>query len=257
MSGRAGYEGRVALVTGATGGLGLPICRALAAAGARVALLARGRDVGEDCAQTLRDAGADAAFFAADVTDETQVAEALAAVAERFGGLDVAVHVAGAVAEVPRPLHEIDAAEFRHLVDANLLGTWLCIKHEIPWLAERFGAAIVNVASMMGLVGADAGIAPYISAKHAVVGLTKAAALELAPRGIRVNAVCPAFVSSPILDQITGGAPEAMAQIAALHPLGRVAEADEVADAVLWLGSEQSSFVTGTAMPLDGGCTAR
>lgn len=248
-TGGAPLAGRVALVTGASSGIGLAAARALAAAGAAVALIARRREPLDALAAEL---GEDAALsLVADVADSGQVASAVAATVARFGQLDIVVNCAGVV--FPAALAETDDDAWTAQIDANLSGSFFVAREAAPHLGE--GSAIVNVGSELGSIGMEMYVA-YCAAKAGVIGLTKALAAELAPR-VRVNAVCPGPVDTPMLaaEFELFGAEEAMAETLARVPLGRLASAEEVAAAILYLAAD-ATYATGTVLALDGGTTA-
>lgn len=245
------FQGKTALVTGGSRGIGLATARAFAREGAAVVIASRDAGSGERAAAEIG-----AVFLQADVSSAADVERLLGAVGERFGGLDYACNNAGAAA-APQRLADGSREEWDRLIAVNLTGTWLCMKHEIPLMVGRAGAAIVNVSSRLGLTANPFGLAPYIASKHGVVGLTKSAAVEYARDGLRVNAVCPGFVRTDMIAPVTGGTPEGEAPWGAMHPLGRIATPEEVAEAVVWLCSDRSSFITGVALPVDGGHLAQ
>jgi NAD(P)-dependent dehydrogenase (short-subunit alcohol dehydrogenase family) len=198
----------------------------------------------------------DAHFVATDVTDETQVEALVASTIDRFGRLDFAHNNAG-IGAPPAALHQSARDTFDRVLAVNLTGVFLCLKHEAAWMLQHGGGAIVNTASLAGLIGFPQNVA-YSASKHAVVGLTRTAALEYARQGIRVNAVCPAFVPTPMVQRLLDSSPHyTVERLASMQPMARMGTAEEVANAVVWLCSEEASFITGHALPLDGGTTAR
>ena len=195
--------------------------------------------------------GATAHFVRCDVAHGTEVQALVARTIERFGRLDCAFNnagIEGTLAAIGDGLEE-DAAR---VIDVNLMGVWRCLHAELPRMAAQGGGAIVNTASVAGLVGAG-GLAPYVASKHGVVGLTKAAALEYAKSGVRVNAVCPGLIQTPMVDRLAAANPDAVAALLAAKPMGRVGTPDEVAAAVVWLCSDAASFTTGHPLVIDGG----
>jgi NAD(P)-dependent dehydrogenase (short-subunit alcohol dehydrogenase family) len=247
--------GKVAIVTGGSAGIGRAAAFALAAEGATVVLADVDVTRGERVAAELNDKGSTARFIHTDVSDDAQVAALVSQSVEIFGGLDCAFNNAG-IEGNPAPTHECTPENWRRTLAINLTGVWSCMRHEIPRMLERGGGSIVNCSSVAGLVG-FASIPAYVASKHGVVGLTKTAALEYAEAGIRVNAICPGVIDTEMVARFTGGQPEAEAAMLATEPIGRLGRPDEIADAVVWLCSERSSFTTGQAIAIDGGFVAR
>jgi NAD(P)-dependent dehydrogenase (short-subunit alcohol dehydrogenase family) len=247
--------GKVAIVTGASAGIGRAAALALSAAGASVAVVDRDAERGELVASEIRDKGGDSIFVCADVADEAQVEAMVARTVEAFGGLDLAFNNAG-IEGATAPTHECTRENWDRTIAVDLTGAWLCMRYEIPRLLERGGGSIVNNASVAGLVG-FVGIPAYTAAKHGILGLTKTAALEYAQQRIRVNAVCPGVIDTEMVERFTGHRPEAEQAMIAMEPVGRMGRPEEIADAVVWLLSDASSFVTGQAIAVDGGFVAR
>ncbi len=248
------FQNASVLVTGAASGIGRAIALAFASAGAEVAVADRKAEEGRAVAAQIEASGGRALAIPVDVTDVASVAEMVKTVAHTFGKLEVAVNNAG-ILGIPAPFHDTDDELFDRVVNVNLRGVFLCMKYEIRYMLKQGGGRIVNVASLAGLVGFS-GFAPYAASKHGVLGLTKTAALEYAKSNIRVNAVCPSIIETPM---ITGEhiPAELVAKYLKAHPMRRAGKPEEVARAVLWLASDEASFVNGTALTVDGGAFAQ
>jgi len=248
------FRGQVALVTGASSGMGLATARAFAAQGASVALA----DINEDALRAANDeltsAGQQALAVVCDISDEDQVAALVDRTVATYGRLDMAFNNAG-IQVPPSDAADEPAGIFERVNAINLRGVWACMKHELRQMREQGSGAIVNCSSLGGLVGLP-GRASYHASKHGVLGLTKSAALEYAPRGIRINAVCPGTIATPMVADMEAKGELDMAEAIRNQPIGRLGTADEIAAAVLWLCSPGASFVVGVALPVDGGYTA-
>jgi NAD(P)-dependent dehydrogenase (short-subunit alcohol dehydrogenase family) len=246
-------DGEVALVTGASGGIGLATAREFAKAGASVVLSARRTNLINEEVERLTAAGYKALAVTADVSDASQVAAMVARTVEHFGRLDYAVNNAGVINE-RGPAHEILEDEWDHLISVNLTAVWLCMKHELAQMVRQGFGAIVNVSSVAGLRAAP-GLAAYNASKHGVVGLTRGTGVEYASQGIRVNAICPGWVETPMTAEY-GSDRERREQMIASEPIGRTAQPEEIANTAVWLCSDAASFITGQALAVDGGMTA-
>ena len=247
---------KVALVTGAGSGIGRASSLVLAREGARVVVSDINASDAEDTLSIIKERGGDGAFIHADVTRIDDVQALVSQVVERYGRLDCAYNNAGIEGYMSGRLHEYPEETWDQLININLKGVWLCLKYEIQQMLEQGGGAIVNTASMAGLVGTRR-LSAYVASKHAVVGLTKAAALEYAEDGIRVNAVCPGIIDTPMIDRLIAGREADFGQsINTRQPIGRLGTPEEIAESVAWLCSNAASLITGIAMAIDGGLTA-
>jgi NAD(P)-dependent dehydrogenase (short-subunit alcohol dehydrogenase family) len=246
-------EGQVALVTGAGSGIGRAIACHYAAAGAKVLVSDVDESGGRETVTRIEAQGGVASFFKANVATAAENEALVRAAVDRYGGLHVACNNAG-IAGPPQLTGDYPIDGWDRVIAVNLSGVFYGMRYQIPALLQAGGGAIVNIASILGQVAFKTA-APYVAAKHGVVGLTKTAAVEYANRNVRVNAVGPGFIMTPLLEKNLS--PDALEGIAALHPVGRLGTSDEVAELVLWLSSKKASFVTGSYYPVDGGYLAQ
>jgi NAD(P)-dependent dehydrogenase (short-subunit alcohol dehydrogenase family) len=249
------FEGKVVLVTGAAGGIGRATALAFGRAGACVVVADTSVDGGHATAAMIVEAGGKALFVQTNVTRAAEVEALIDKTVSYYGRLDCAFNNAG-VEEEHLALADTDEAVFDRIINVNVKGTWLCMKYQIrQMLKQEGGGAIVNTASVAGLVGAPTQ-AVYAASKHAVVGMTKTAAAEYGRDGIRVNSVCPGVINTPMMARALDRDPSREKKLRNLHPIGRFGDVGEIANAALWLCSEQASFVTGHELSVDGGFTA-
>ena len=244
-------KGKVALVTGARTGIGEAAARMFAEAGATVVLAGRHEPAAQ--AEELVKAGHDAISIRCDVSDEADVKAMVEDVVRRYGHLDMAYNNAGIQSPIT-DVADLDSQEYDKVMDINLRGIWHCMKYELQQMRKQGSGAIVNCSSLGGLVGI-AGRAVYHASKHGVLGMTPSAALEYATRGIRINAVCPGIISTPMVERMMQGESEEMKELMRFVPINRLGKPEEVAAAVLWLCSDAASFVIGQAIAVDGGYT--
>jgi NAD(P)-dependent dehydrogenase (short-subunit alcohol dehydrogenase family) len=249
------FTGQVALVTGGSSGMGLATVHAFAEAGAAVVLADINEETLRTAADDLTTAGHEVLAVRCDVSDEDNVAAMLKATVDTFGRLDMAFNNAGIQAPLCDAADE-PAETFDRVNAINLRGVWACMKHELHQMRDQGSGAVVNCSSLGGLVGLP-GRAAYHAAKHGVIGLTRSAALEYAPRGIRINAICPGTIETPMVTDMIAKGELSVPDAVANQPIGRLGRSDEIAAAVLWLASPASSLVTGVALPVDGGYTAQ
>jgi NAD(P)-dependent dehydrogenase (short-subunit alcohol dehydrogenase family) len=247
------FVNTVAIVTGASFGIGRAAAVEFAKAGAKVVIADCVAD--EETLKLIKSIGGEAIFIKCDVSNEESVKAMIDITIDQFGRLDYAFNNAG-IEGLSAPTHECTNENWEKTIDINLKGVWLCMKYEIPQMLKQHKGAIVNNASIAGLVGFP-NIPAYVASKHGIIGLTKNAALEYAKLGIRVNAVCPGVIKTPMIDRFTGKNKEVEKQFATAEPIGRLGQPQEVAAAVTWLCSDASSFVTGNAMAVDGGWVAQ
>ncbi len=248
-----GLKDKVAFITGGNSGIGKVTAIEFAKRGAKVVITARREEEGLSVVEEIKQMGGEAIFVKTDVSKEAEIENAVAKTIEIFGSLDFAFNNAGVNLPV-KPIHEISEDEWDFVMDINLKGVWLCMKHELRQMLKQGNGAIVNMSSMGGLIGNPNVISSYLASKHGVIGMTKAAALEYATKNIRVNAVSPAVIETPILSTLSE---EGLNAMRAAHPVGRLGKPEEVASAVLWLSSEGAGFVTGHTLVIDGGYSAQ
>jgi NAD(P)-dependent dehydrogenase (short-subunit alcohol dehydrogenase family) len=244
---------KVAFVTGAGSGIGKGTAEAFAQAGYAVAIVDRDEAAGAATEAALREAGHEAAFFACDVSDDASVAAAVAGTLDRFGRLDAAFNAAGIEGEHGKLTAEGTLENWNKVIAIDLTGTWLCLRHQIPAMLKSGGGSIVNCASVAGILGAPA-FSAYVAAKHGVVGLTRTAAIEYVRHGVRVNAVCPGTIATPMNEKLD---PELVKGLLAISPAGRMGLVAEVAQTVVFLCSEGAGFINGQAISVDGGWNAQ
>ena len=246
------FEGKIALITGGGSGIGRAVALDLAKFGASVVVADLNGDAAQKVVDTITAAGGKAVAFACDVAKPEDMKTSVDLAVKTFGGLHLAFNNAG-IAGPQGPIEDIEIVDYLKLIDINLNSVFFGLKYEIPVMRASGGGAIVNTSSILGLVGTDAA-APYVAAKHGVAGMTKAAALGCADKGIRINSVHPGYINTPLLSTVDD---ETMAGVVGLHPMGRLGTAEEVAQVVLFLLSDQAAFVTGSQYVVDGGYTAQ
>jgi NAD(P)-dependent dehydrogenase (short-subunit alcohol dehydrogenase family) len=252
----ARFGSKVIVVTGGSSGIGRALAERVAAEGGAVVIGARRRDEGAAVAQRIRDAGGQALFVPTDVTVEAEVAALVRAAVGEFGRLDGAFNNAGGVNAAFGPVHQLDEADWRADLEQNLTSVFYGLKHEVPALLASGGGAIVNNGGLAGVVGIGP-MPSYVAAKHGLVGLTRSAALAYARQGVRVNAIVTGTIDTPLFRRLSGAPPEGALPADHLNPTGRVATPEEVAALVAYLLSDEAAFVTGAAVPIDGGFTAQ
>lgn len=251
----AQFDGKVALVTGAGRGLGRATARIFAARGAKVAVVELNPERGEETVRAIEDDGGKALFVRADVSRPEDVEAAVKSIVETFGGLDCAVN--NAVVAVPRsPLADTEIENWNRAIAVNLTGVFLCLKFEIRAMLARGGGAIVNIGSL-GEQATYPGLAPYLAAKHGVYGMTKVAAMDYARKGIRINAVGPGSMWTELMREAAQEYPQHVEELSNMAAVGRIADPEEVARAVVWLCSDEASYVTGQTLVVDGGTELR
>ena len=251
-------SGKTVFITGGTSGIGRATAIAFANEGANVVITGRRQNEGDETIKAVQAAGAEGLFIPGTVTDEQQMKSAVAQTVARFGGLHFAFNNAGIEGDIGKLTTEQTAENYHRVMDANVLGVWLSMKYEIPAILASGGGSIVNNSSIAGLIGFGA-MGLYTASKHAVAGLTKSAALEFSAQGVRVNAVAPAVIETEMADRFIAkfGGDDFRKQLVAQHPIGRVGRAEEVAQTVVFLASDKSSFISGQIIAVDGAYTAQ
>ncbi|ODH01968.1 oxidoreductase [Nostoc sp. KVJ20] len=249
------YTGKVAFVTGAANGIGRATALAFAREGANVVVADVSEQGNQETAYMIEELGGRVLAVKCDVTRSEDVKAALSKTIESFGRLDFAFNNAG-VEQKNAATAEIEEEEWDRIVDIDLRGVFLCMKYEIPLLLKQGGGAIVNTSSGAGVIGIKGGAA-YTAAKHGVIGLTKSAALDYASQNIRVNAVAPGYIDTPMMDRFTGGTAEGRKQVISEEPVGRMGQPEEIANAVVWLCSDAAAFIIGHTLVVDGGQTVQ
>lgn len=245
---------KIALITGGTSGIGRQSAITLAQAGAKVVVTGRREAEGAETVRLVEEAGGEALYVRTDVKNEADLKQAVDQTVERFGRLDIALNNAGV--ETLGNIPEVTEDDYRNTFDINVWGVLASMKYQVPAMLKNGGGSIINVSSVAGQIGMP-GVSVYVASKHAVEGLTKTASLEYGKAGIRVNAIAPGLIDTDMADRFAGKEGEMREQIAGMHPIGRSGQSREVADAVLFLASEDSSFVTGHSLNVDGGWTAQ
>lgn len=247
------FKDKVALVTGGSSGIGRATALAFARNGAKVVIADWTEN--QETIDMIENLGSDAIFVKCDVSKASDVKTLIEKIIATFGRLDFAYNNAG-IEGISAPTQDCSEENWDKTIGINLKGIWLCMKYEIPEMLKKGKGVIVNCSSVAGLVGFQ-GSPAYVASKHGVIGLTKTAALENAKLGIRINAVCPGIIKTPMIDRVTGNKKETEEQFARMEPVGRFGLPEEIANAVIWLCLDEASFVTGIAMPVDGGFVAQ
>jgi A-factor type gamma-butyrolactone 1'-reductase (1S-forming) len=248
------FTGKVILITGATSGLGATAAVSLAAQGAKVAITGRREEQGQAVVAQIQAAGGEGLFIKTDVTNRSDVEAMVAQTVERFGRLDGAVNNAGITGGMFKPLADYTDEDWDSVIDTNLTGVFLCMRAEIPAILASGGGSIVNISSAYGLNGGDIGNAGYVSSKWGVIGLTKTAAIDYARQGIRVNAICPGYCHSEMVDPYAEAEPALFEKLLERYTAtGKLGESHVVSDAIEFLLSDKSSFISGAAIPVQGG----
>src|SRR5881628_335456 len=254
--GRADFTGKVVFVTGAASGIGRAAALAFAHEGASVVVADVSEQGNQQTARMIEAQGGRALAVRCDVTRAADVKAALDKTIEAFGRLDFAFNNAGIEPRKPAPTADYDLEEWDRIIEIDLRGVFLSMKYEIPLMLKQGGGAIVNTSSGAGVIGIK-GSPAYTAAKHGVIGLTRAAALDYAAQNIRINAVCPGYIDTPMMGRFTGDTPEGRAKVIVEEPIGRMGKAEEIAAAVIWLCSDTAAFMVGHALVVDGGQTVQ
>lgn len=250
------FTGKTALVTGSSSGIGRATALAFAREGAKTVVSDIDLTGGAETVKMIHDFGGECTFIEADVTKSTEVESLIQKTVDIYGQLDCAFNNAGLEKELTNPATRYEETTFQSVIDANLKSVWICMKYELNQMLSQGSGTIVNSSSIAGLIGIpDQPI--YVASKHAVAGLTKANAIAYANQGIRINAVCPGLIATPLLDRILASNPEWKDEADSFQPIGRPGQPEEIAEAVIWLCSDKASFVVGHMMTVDGGFTAR
>lgn len=249
------FENKVVLITGAASGIGRTSAMLFAREGAKLMLSDVNDDGGSQTVDLIRQGGGTAVYQHCDVSNADEVARLLANTQKSYGGLHYAVNNAGISGTFLNPITETEEAVYDAVMAVNVKGVWLCMKAEIPVILASGGGSIVNLASVAGLIGAPGG-AVYAASKHAVIGLTRSVGLEYARQGLRVNAICPSYIETPMVTNLSDVDPKMAERTQKASPMKRLGQPEEVAEAVIWLCSEKASFINGTTLAIDGGLTA-
>lgn len=251
------FQDKVVIVTGATSGIGKVSALAFAREGAKVVMASRRVEHGMQLVEQIKAAGGEASFIQTDVARSQDVMKMVSRAIDTYGRLDCAFNNAGIGGDVMIPTADHTEENWDNVMNINLKGIWLCMKYQIPEMLKQGGGSILNNSSIYGLAASTVGHVPYAVSKHGIIGLTKTAAFEYASKGIRVNAICPGYTHTELVDNALEAIPALFDKIVADIPMGRIAETEEIVNAVLWLCSDESSFVTGQALAPDGGWLAK
>jgi NAD(P)-dependent dehydrogenase (short-subunit alcohol dehydrogenase family) len=250
-------DGKVALVTGAASGIGRATALTFAREGAKLIIADMNEDGGQQTVHMITENGGEAVFVQVDVSSASQIEAMISKTVETYGRLDCSFNNAGTEGTTMVSTIDYKEEDWNRVLSINLTGVWLCMKYEIAQMLKQGGGAIVNTASVAGLVGSRGAGSAYAASKHGVVGLTKTAALEYAKQGIRVNCVCPGVIRTPMMERMLTRTPALEQQYIAAEPIGRLGRPEEIAESVVWLCSDAASFVTGHTMTVDGGYVAQ